>query len=758
MLIPKNFEGYKSLVRFTNGRKIEQSSWENIIKIFLSGENQETPWGEQAYYLANSESEDGVYIRENLFLKEEDYEAFALVTAIKNESLYESELELNSHLRSNFLLQKDFLANARPNWLKNLLKILKSCEFYPTSEINILATEKPPQEKERTEIIKFCRSRLTKYLKDIEEKEPYSERLKLEIKLFDLKEYWNYLFIFFKLLQHIKEKEILTSAGRGSASSSLIIFLLGISKVDPLKYGLLLDRFLNISSERVPDLDLDIESLKKQELLDYLGQYFGRDNFVIPLVQKKIKNINLINSALTRSMPNFLESSNKKLLNKLINLPFLYQPHVSSLIPIDLENPPLLHISEEYELSFPVVFLEYNLSSYFSLQKFDLLSSPYLDFIAEILRKIKETRKIDLKFSELDLKDSNTYKLIGSGATYSLFHLDNEMIQKVLKQFEPQSISDLAQLISVIRPGINRHISKFLNYDSGRQQFSNPRLNDILSETRGIILYQEQIMSIISLVLDIPLYLTDKYRVALQKKDLTKLVELEKEFLNIISGTGLPRKEQTRIWEFIKSFGEYSFNKAHAVGYALSAYQAAYLKANFSEEFFLTLLEKEGITEQILKELVKMGFQLELPELLSQGAYWGSFPQGQKLFQIGLNILKNTNYEFFEKVQKSASKIIEQEELRDLREIISFLFEEGFSKSELLILNYLNWFRKIFKPEESQKYFYYNLNTFYDEWLFGSSQDPSSLKTDFTLKEVELFLESQLDSLKIDLRVFNLLT
>ncbi|PYC99694.1 hypothetical protein B4U78_014755 [Microbacterium esteraromaticum] len=314
-----------------------------------------------------------------------------------------------------------------------------------------------------------------------------------------------------------------------------------------MKYGLLLDRFLNLSSERVPDLDLDIESLKKQELLDYLGQCFGRDNFVIPLVPKKIKNINLILATLTRSMPNFLEPANKQLLSKLINLPFLYQPHVSSLIPIDQENPPLLHITEEYELSFPVAFLEYNLSSYFLLQKFDLLSSPYLDFIAEILRKIKEIKKIDLKFENLDLKDLNTYKLIGSGATYSLFHLDNELIKKVLKQFEPQSISDLAQLISVIRPGINRHISKFVNYDPKKQQFSIPKLNEILSETRGIILYQEQIMSIISLVLDIPLYLTDKYRVALQKKDLSKLTELEKEFFNIISATGLPRKEQTRI-------------------------------------------------------------------------------------------------------------------------------------------------------------------------------------------------------------------
>ncbi|AFN64943.1 DNA polymerase III subunit alpha [Mycoplasma wenyonii str. Massachusetts] len=661
--------------------------------------------------------------------------------------MFESELELNSHLRVNYLNQEDNLLSFHKHWVKNLLVILKNCEYYPVSEV----TPSGDQKEQAKEIIQFCKSRLSKYLKNIENKAQYLERLKLEIELFELKEYWNYLFIFFKLLQYIKEKEILTSAGRGSASSSLIIFLLGITQVDPLKYGLLLDRFLNLSSERVPDLDLDIESLRKQETLDYLAESFGRTNFVIPLIQKQIRNINLISSPLAKAFPNYQEPSNQQLLNKLINLPFLYQPHPSSLIPIDSNNPPLLHISEEFSLSFPVAYLEYNLSSYFSLQKFDILSSPYLDFISEILRKIQVSKNKKLQLSELDLQDQKTLQLINSGCTYYLFHLDNVLIKKVLNSFQVKSVSDLAQLISVIRPGINKHISKFLNYNPNKKQFSRPEIQKILSDTRGIILYQEQIMSIISLALNIPLYQTDKYRLALQKKDLSKLEKLKEEFFSIISNSSYSRAEQINLWEFIKSFGEYSFNKAHAIGYALSAYQAAYLKANYSEEFFLTLLEKEGVTEQILKELVKMDYQLELPSVLSRTEYLGSFSKDKKVFQLGLNVLKSSTSELTNRLQNACLKI----ESKNLKEVIFLLLEEGFTKEEILSLNYLNWFRKLFCETESQLFLHYNLDSLWNEWLFGSEQEDNSLRNSFNEEEVKLFEKNKVDSLKINLKDFN---
>ncbi|WP_084289615.1 DNA polymerase III subunit alpha [Mycoplasma ovis] len=711
------------------------------------------PWGDQEYYLANSDLENGIYIRENLFLNKSDYESFALVNAIKNESSFDQELELNSYLRNNFLIQEDYSPNTHRNWVRNLLKILKSCEYYPISQTNNLDS----QEDNREEIIHFCKCRLSEYLKNIENQTQYLKRFEIEIELFDLKKYWNYLFIFFKLLQYIKEKEILTSAGRGSAASSLIIFLLGITQVDPLKYGLLLDRFLNISSERVPDLDLDIESLRKQELLDYLGQYFGRENFVIPLIQKKIKNINLISHTLSKVITNYQDSSNKKLLNKLVNLPYLYQPHPSSLIPINSNVPPLLHISDEFVLSFPVAYLEYNLSSYFHLQKFDILSSPYLDFISAILKKIHKNRDIKLKTSEINLTDSKTYELIASGATYYLFHLENAMLKRSLNQFKPKSISDLAQLISVIRPGINKHIGKFLTYSPNQKLSFGAKVNEILSETRGIILYQEQIMSIISIVLNIPLYQTDKYRVALQKKDISKLEILKEEFLSLISkNSSYSKIEHIQIWEFIKSFGEYSFNKAHAIGYALSAYQAAYLKANFSEEFFLTLVEKEGITDQFLKELIKVGYQLEIPHLSTKVEYLGNFYQDQKIFQIGFNVLKNINSEFCHRLKNFLTKTNQEIKRKNLKEIIFLLLDEGFSQSEILSLNYFNWFRKIFKLEESQLFLHYNLDSLKDEWLFGFTQQTSSLKTSFTKEEIDEFKKHQNENLRIDLRVFNL--
>ncbi|AFO51720.1 DNA polymerase III DnaE [Candidatus Mycoplasma haematolamae str. Purdue] len=755
MLIPKDQEGYFSLIELLSKKEISSEKWSRIIKIFLSGDLDKMPWQGQHFYLANNDSEEGVAVRENLFLKQGDYELFCLVQSIKNKSSLVTERELNAHLRNCFLIQGDsYSKETKPFWVSNLIKILRDCQSYSLvrdAQPISLGTEKE-------KVLTICKQELRNYLEVNPQldRKSYLERFKEEIELFDSKAYWDYLSIFCELIRYIRQEKILTSAGRGSACSSLIVFLLGITLVDPLKYGLLLQRFLNESSERVPDLDIDVESSRKREVLTHLAQTLGPSSFVIPSILKRIKDPKLIASILDKVLTEE-EKDNFELLGKLRDIPYLLQPHVSSLVP--LKKQANSQTGESYgqgNLSFslfndpsqifPVAHTEYNLTSYLGLQKFDVLSSPYLDFISEVLKEIRSSKGQDIELSEINLNNEKTFQLIGNKLTYYLFHLDNELIKKVLKDFKPTNMEELAQLISIIRPGINKHTFSFIR--SKPTEFEV--INQLTKETRYIVLYQEQIMKLISLVTQLPVSKTDRYRIALQKKQTEKLEVLKREFFELALKTkAYTYRDLTEIWSFILSFGEYSFNKSHAIAYAISAYQAAFLKSSYPEEFFEVLMRREGVSEKAFQELSLLGFDFYLPSFPETISPRGFFSRESRRYVGGLNLLKKVSPNLSEKL---SALEIDTEKDWNLKETIFLLLNKGFSREELFSLNYLNWFRKT--REEAQLYLFLNWEALKEEFVFRSCASQSE-REEITDEDRSRFREEQKKALSLDLRRFN---
>ncbi|CCE66677.1 DNA polymerase III subunit alpha [Candidatus Mycoplasma haematominutum] len=748
IFIPKNFVGYQSLLKLTANISVKDLEWNSITKVFISGIKEQRPWAGEDFFISNSEKPQGVYLRENLFLGQGEYAKYSLVRALKTQNTLQQELALNSHLQDSYLLQQDPKNKA---WKKNLVKLLRECQLY---SLNLTQNSKT-KSTSREEIVNYCYQKLLKYLSDlnIKQSHQYLERFQIEVNVFSTKQYWDYCFIFYELMQFIQKTRVLTSAGRGSACSSLIIFLLGVTQVDPLKYSLLFDRFLNESSERIPDLDLDIESGRKSEVLRFLAIRFGKNSFVIPSIVKKVKNINVLSPLLEKVLPE-KERKDSHLLNQLVGLPYAWHPHPSSLIflPATVKKE-FLSVQEEEGSPFPISPFDYSIISYLGLQKFDLLSSPYLDFISTLLSKIGELRGEDIQIGKIALEDSKTFEIIGESLTYGLFHLDSGAIKKILKQFKPKSIEELAQLISIIRPGINRHIFKFLNYQFDLQDFDTD-IYKIVDSTRGIILYQEQIMLIVSTYVNISLPEADQYRIALQNQQKLELKKLKLKFFELAVQQGRENTKTEKLWSFILSFGAYSFNKSHAIAYALSAYQAAYLKANFKELFYAELIKKEGISDDILSELIHLGFKILAPSNLLDWTLLGKFDEKGKTYTIGLNCLRRNSEIIFQKLQKIKRKI--QEPLKhDLGSIVFLLLSNGFVREEIMQLNFLNAFKNYFTEHQNPLYLHLNWDYLFNKLIYGEFSIQIASKTG-SQSEAKNFQRAKLKNLNINWEKFKL--
>ncbi|ADX97884.1 DNA polymerase III subunit alpha [Mycoplasma suis] len=739
LLIPKNYEGYEALSRFTNKNELlEDNEWSQIIKIFISGDEKSIPWkDDQDFYIANSDCPQGISVRENLFLKEEDYDLFALVSSLKNKSSFSRELELNSHLKNSYLLN-NYSENNNVQRIKNLIKLLKECNFYSLREKSQLSLFK---KNKRGEILEHCSSRLEKYILEFpkEKQLEYQKRYKREINLFDLKGYWDYFSIVWELTQYIQKSNILISPGRGSSCGSLLIFLMGVNQIDPFKYGLLLDRFLNETSERMPDLDIDIEGSRRLEILKFLQSTFGEESFIIPSILKRIKNINSIFAALQKVFSE--EEKDSQLIGKLIDLPFLIQPHPSSIIPIFSTF--LESTYKDDNSVFPVTPLEYSSTSYIHLQKFDLLSSQYLEFISEIIKDIGFSSQ---QLFEINFEDKNTWNLLNRGLTYYLFHLDSSYIKSIIPMFELKSISDLAQLLAIIRPGINKHISKFLNYKSPKDSNCPPLIRELLLETRGIILFQEQIMNIVSKVTGMSLSSSDKYRIILQKNKIEELSSLKREFFSLAREKKRNNFEINQIWNFINTFGKYSFNKSHAVAYAALSFQAAYLKANYCEKFFISAIKREGLSESCLEEIKSMGYKIKVINFLNKVSHTGFFDSEKKEFYIGLNGIKYGSSQLFQLVKKIESEI--KNNSSNLSNLISLLLSNGITREDIEKLNYLGWFNPIFSGEENPLYLSFEWDSLYKKLIFGTNKKEIR---EFSEQEKEDFRDKQIKNLNFKL-------
>ncbi len=416
------------------------------------------------------------------------------------------------------------------------------------------------------------------------------ERLENELSIINDLNFSDYFLIVADLVRFAKRAQIPVGPGRGSAASSLVAYCLGITEINPLHWGLLFERFLNKARQNRPDIDLDFCYERRNEIIAYAVERFGPEH---------VAQIGTYGTFGARSsqqeVVRHLGTDNPTIAEQILGLKRHQSTHAAGIV---ITGQPIQDISAIYpHRDFPVTHLDMYSLENLGVLKIDVLGLRTLTFLNNIVGEIKK-REPHFSPADIPLEDEATFELLSQGKTLGIFQLESDLFRKLLRSMQPNSFNDLVALLALGRPGPLSIFPEYLKRREGAGEinYPHPGLEEILGETHGLILYQEQVMLIAHYFGGLSLGEADLLRLALGKKDHQAIQRWEQRFIEGSTGKSLISSgDAKRIFKMITKFSGYAFNKAHSVSYALISWRAAYLKARYPAEFYVTLL-RDGIT------------------------------------------------------------------------------------------------------------------------------------------------------------------
>lgn len=544
-----------------------------------------------------------------------------------------------------------------PEAITNSIEIAKRCNLELDFNKIHLPRYEPPSGENKEDFLKaLCLKGLKSRFQEITP--AVNERLEHELKIIKDMGFVSYFLIVWDFIHYAKTQGIPVGPGRGSAAGSIVSYLLGITDVDPLKYGLLFERFLNPERLGLPDIDIDFCYERRQEVIDYVTKKYGQENvaqiitFGTMQARAVIRDVGRVMGIsyadvdrIAKMIPPELDMTLKKALETETELNNLYKndPEITKLIttalsleglnrhasvhaagvviadkPLDNYMPLFKTGDDQITSGFSMGILEK-----IGLLKVDFLGLRTLTVISETVKLIKETQGKDIDIEKLPLDDQNTYKLLSSAHTIGIFQVESSGMRDLLKKLEPNRFEDLVALLALYRPGPigSGMLDDFMRrkHNLTPIRYEHPALEPILKETYGIMVYQEQIMQIASTLAGFSLAQADLLRKAMGKK-IPEVMEKERK--NFILGSiknGIKELIANKIFDLIEYFSGYGFNKSHSTAYALISYRTAYLKANFPVEFMTALLTSERDNTDKIVEYVNesehMGLNVLPPDI-----------------------------------------------------------------------------------------------------------------------------------------------
>ncbi|MCX5696039.1 MAG: DNA polymerase III subunit alpha [Candidatus Omnitrophica bacterium] len=549
-----------------------------------------------------------------------------------------------------------------PEAIANTCEIASRCNLELEFNKVHLPKYEPPVGKTKEEYLKeLCAAGLKdKYEKVTPE---VSERLEHELKIIQDMGFVSYFLIVWDFIHYAKSQGIPVGPGRGSAAGSLVSYLLSITDLDPLDYGLLFERFLNPERTGLPDIDIDFCYERRQEVIDYVTKKYGQENvaqiitFGTMQARAVVRDVGRVMGMsyadvdrIAKMIPPELDMTLKKALESEPELNNLYKndPEVTKLINTGLSleglnrhasvhaagvviaDKPLNNYSPLFKTSDDQITTGFSMGilEKIGLLKVDFLGLRTLTVIDQALKIIKETKGKDIQIRKLPLDDQKTYQLLAQAKTMGVFQVESSGMRDLLKKLEPERFEDLIALLALYRPGpigsgmLNDFIKR--KHKLVPIKYEHPKLETVLKETYGIMVYQEQIMQIASLLGGFSLAQADILRKAMGKK-IPEV--MEKQRSNFIHGSvknGIKESTAAKIFDLIEYFSGYGFNKSHSTAYALISYRTAYLKANYPVEFMTALLTSErDNTDKIVEyvnEAQRMGLKVLPPDINSSEA------------------------------------------------------------------------------------------------------------------------------------------
>ncbi|MCF7932217.1 MAG: DNA polymerase III subunit alpha, partial [Acholeplasmataceae bacterium] len=473
----------------------------------------------------------------------------------------------------------------------------------------------------------------------------YRERLAYELKMIHRMGYDNYFLIVYDFVRHAKQSGILVGPGRGSAAGSLVAYATGITDVDPIRFDLLFERFLNPERISMPDIDMDFPDDKRDEVIRYVAKTYG-ENHIASIVtfgtfakRSSIRDIakvmgissDRITGLVERILKNQIETSDREMqslvsaANAIEGLPRQTGTHAAGII---LAKQDLLKWLPLQEGPFPFYQSQFEASDLESLGllKIDFLGIRNLSVIDQVVKTLHaQGTSIDLKHIPYD--DPKTYDLLSKAETSGLFQLESGGMRASLVKLKPSSFEDIIAILALYRPGPMEHIDTYVRRKNGEPYHDiHPVLTPILKNTYGIIVYQEQIMKIASEFAGYSLAEADILRRGISKKDVDILEEERKRFIHKSLSKNRLAAEAKIIYDYIVKFANYGFNRSHSVAYAMVAYQMAYLKANYFGVFMTVLMTSvignESLTREYVQEVKKHGIRILPPDIHRSGEHY----------------------------------------------------------------------------------------------------------------------------------------
>jgi len=516
-----------------------------------------------------------------------------------------------------------------PEALANTVEIARRCKVEFEFGVNHLPPfPLPPEEKdEATYLRKLCHIGLQERYPTNQQKA--MERLNYELSVIEKMGFSGYFLIVWDFINFARSKGIYVGPGRGSAAGSIVAYCLGITNIDPLKYDLLFERFLNPNRISMPDIDIDICYLRRGEVIDYVCERYGKDKVCqivtfgtmaakaairdagramgipLPTVDKVAKlvpselNITIDRAlALSAELRNLAENDEEireliQVAKALEGMPRHSGVHAAGLVITGeaLDNYLPLQRSAE---GLPCTQFEKDTVESIGLLKMDLLGLRTLTVIGDAVKLIRQSRGIDIDIDRIPLDDPDTYKLLSEGDTIGVFQLESDGLRQILRELKPERFEDIIALVALYRPGPlgSGMVDDFIKRRHGQVEveYLHPMLEPILKNTYGVILYQEQVMRISGDLGRLSLGEADQLRRAMGKKKPEVLAAYKKTFVEGALSQGIGEKTAAKIFELMEYFSGYGFNKSHSAAYALVAYQTAWLKAHYPVEFMAALL------------------------------------------------------------------------------------------------------------------------------------------------------------------------
>ncbi len=711
ILIAKNNNGYKNLNYISSAIETKTDYeldiyLDDLIIVLKKGDLR---LRNHDFYFANE-----LALNEVRYINREEHETYKTLISIDKNVLLD-DVELN--IDYSFLNYETAINIFDETLINKTNKLLIGCHWNITDQKLELPKYKTSNNiSSKKELERLCINGLkTKLnLADGLIDKKYVERLIYELNIINKMNFNDYFLIVQDFVNYAKSKNILIGPGRGSAAGSLVSYALNITDVDPIKNNLIFERFLNPERSSLPDIDVDVMDIRRQEVIDYIFSKYGKQNCCYIATFQRIKakmairdvgrsleiNLKIIDSICklisneydndlmkaveeNKNLQTFYNSYKKLFLlaNSLINIPRQISTHAAGIV-ISSEsicNKVAIRkgIDEWYLSQTSMEYIEKA-----GLIKIDILGLKNLSIISDIVKSIEQSYQQIIDLTKIDFDDKKLFNEISNARTIGIFQLESPGMRSTLKKVKVNSIEDISIVSALFRPGPQAMINDYVKTKNGelKPNYINKNLEIILKPTLGFCIYQEQVIELIKIVANFSMSEADIFRRAISKKKEELFLQMKEKFIDGAIKNNYTNEQAKKIYDFLIEFANYGFNHSHSLCYAYISYQMMYLKYYYPLEFFLTLLKFGDSSNQknlsYISEAKSAGIKIYNISLKHSDINFSKFNNG---IIFGFANIKGIGYE----IAKKIISIRNDNDFKNYLDTIVILSSNGINKKTI---------------------------------------------------------------------------